>query len=327
MLSLHKYIKIKYFSLLIRYVRNGINFALFVVMRFQRTLKNEIFFDGIGLHSGRYARVWLKPAPRDHGIVFYRKDRGAYIKASVQYVIDTAFATTIGIDGIRIRTVEHLLAALSGLNIDNVLIEIEGSEIPAMDGSALNLVELILKAGIVNQAKQAPYFEVKKPFMYEEPGIKIMALPYKGRRFTYNLELSSGPLRKQGISIDLNEQTFLSHIAPARTFGFLRDVEYLRKNGLALGGTLQNAVVIDEERVLNEEGLRFPDEFARHKVLDMIGDLSLAQYQLRGHIISWKSGHSSNIKFLKKLLTSGSLELVREETIERTPQIKSLYFQ
>ncbi|MCX7794455.1 MAG: UDP-3-O-acyl-N-acetylglucosamine deacetylase [Thermodesulfovibrionales bacterium] len=294
-------------------------------MRHQRTIKNEVYFEGIGLHSGRYAKVRLKPAPRDHGIIFYRKDRGVYIKATIQHVIDTAFATTIGIDGVRIRTVEHLLATLSGLNIDNILIEIEGSEIPAMDGSALKFVELILKAGIVNQGKRAPYFELKKPLLYEEPGIKIMALPYRGRRFTYNLELSSGPLRKQAISIDLNEETYLNHIAPARTFGFLRDVEYLRKNGLALGGTLHNAVVIDEERILNEEGLRFPDEFARHKVLDMIGDLSLAQYPIAGHIISWKSGHSSNIKFLKKLLTSGCLELVRGE-VER-PLLKSLYFQ
>lgn len=296
-------------------------------MRYQRTIKNEVFFEGIGLHSGRYAKVWLRPAPRDHGIVFFRKDRGAHVKASVQYVIDTAFATTIGIDGVRIRTVEHLLAALSGLSIDNILIEIEGSEIPALDGSALGFVDMILGAGIVNQAKRAIYFEVKKPFIYEEPGVKIMALPGSGRRFTYNLELSSGPLRKQGISIDLNEETFLTHIAPARTFGFLKDVEYLRRNGLALGGTLKNAIVIDEERILNEEGLRFPDEFARHKVLDLIGDLSLSQYQIKGHIIAWRSGHSSNIKFLKKLLTSGSLELKRHETSEITLPLKNLYLQ
>ncbi|MFN3739522.1 MAG: UDP-3-O-acyl-N-acetylglucosamine deacetylase [Thermodesulfovibrionales bacterium] len=298
-------------------------------MRLQRTIKQEVRFEGIGLHSGRPVRITLKPAPRDHGVTFFRKDRGVFIKASFQNVIDTAFATTIGVDGVRIRTVEHLLAALSGLCIDNILVEIEGPEVPAMDGSAISFIEYILKAGIVNQAKRASYLEVKRPFLYEEPGIRIMALPYSGRKFTYNLELPQGPLKKQSISIELNEETFLSHIAPARTFGFLKDVEYLRKNGLALGGSLSNAVVIDEERVLNAEGLRFPDEFARHKVLDMLGDLYLAGYQILGHIVSWKSGHSSNIKFLKKMLSSGSLKIITEETLKREEALplKSLYFQ
>lgn len=298
-------------------------------MRFQRTIKNEVRFEGIGLHSGRPVRISLKPAPRDHGVTFFRKDRGVFIKASYHNVIDTAFATTIGIDGVRIRTVEHLLAALSGLCIDNVLVEIEGPEVPAMDGSAISFVEYILKAGIVNQAKRASYLEVKRPFLYEEPGIRITALPYSGRKLTYNLELPYGPLKKQSISIELNEETFLRHIATARTFGFLKDVEYLRKNGLALGGSLSNAVVIDGERVLNTEGLRFPDEFARHKVLDMIGDLYLAGYQILGHIVSWKSGHSSNIKFLKKMLSSGSLEIITEEGLEKEGALplKSLYFQ
>ncbi len=296
-------------------------------MRFQRTIKNEVRFEGIGLHSGRPVRISLKPAPRDHGVIFFRKDRGIYIKASFQNVIDTAFATTIGVDGVRIRTVEHLLASLSGLCIDNILVEIEGPEVPAMDGSAIFFVEYILKAGIVNQAKKVTYLEVKRPFLYEEPGIRIMALPYRGRKLTYNLELPHGPLKKQAISIELNEETFLSHIAPARTFGFLKDVEYLRKNGLALGGSLSNAVVIDGEKVLNTEGLRFPDEFARHKVLDMIGDLYLAGAPIAGHIISWKSGHSSNIKFIKKLIASGSLEVMNEEPAERALPLKSLYLQ
>jgi len=281
-------------------------------MRLQRTIKNTIGFEGIGLHSGRPAKVILKPAPRDHGIVFYRIDRQVFVKAHYSNVIDTAFATTIGVDGVRIKTVEHILSALSGLCIDNILIEIEGPEVPVLDGSAIGFVELLLKSGIVAQGKKAPYLEIIRPFVYEEPGVKIMALPSKGRKLTYNLELSHGPLKKQSISIDLNEETFLSHVAPARTFGFLKDVEFLRKNGLALGGSLTNAVVIDGERILNTEGLRFPDEFARHKVLDMIGDLSLAGAPIKGHIISWKSGHSSNINFLKKAMAGGVFRLIDE---------------
>ncbi len=296
-------------------------------MRLQRTIKKEVHLEGIGLHSGRPARVCLRPAPRDHGIVFYRIDRKVFIRAIIHNVIDTAFATTLGVDGVRIKTVEHLLSAISGLSIDNLLIEIEGPEVPVMDGSALGFVELILKAGIVNQGKKASYYEIVSPFVYEEPGIKIMGLPFKGRRITYNLELHSGPLKKQAISIDINEETFLTHIAPARTFGFLKDVEYLRKNGLALGGSLANAVVIDGEKVLNQEGLRFPDEFARHKVLDMIGDLSLAGRPIMGHIISYKGGHSSNIKFLQRLLTSQAIRLISEEGLERAFDIKTLYLQ
>jgi UDP-3-O-[3-hydroxymyristoyl] N-acetylglucosamine deacetylase len=293
------------------------------LMRLQRTIKNPVHFEGTGLHSGRPARVLLKPAPRDHGIVFYRSDRQVYIKAHYKNVIDTAFATTIGVDGVRIRTVEHLLSALSGLCIDNVLIEIEGPEVPVLDGSAIGYVELILKAGIVAQGKKMPYLEITKPFVYEEPGgVKIMALPSKGRKITYNLELSYGPLRRQSISIELNEETYLNHVAPARTFGFLKDVEFLRKNGLALGGSLMNAVVIDGEKVLNQEGLRFPDEFARHKVLDIIGDLSLAGAPVIGHIISWKSGHSSNINFLKKAMAAGTFRFVTDNYLEyHYPQV------
>lgn len=296
-------------------------------MRYQRTIKNEVYFEGIGLHTGRPAKVFLRPAPRDHGIVFYRTDRKTLIKATFQNVIDTAFATTLGVDGVRIKTVEHLLSALAGLGIHNVLIEIDGPEVPALDGSAIGFVELILRAGVVNQGKKVSYYEIMAPFVYEEPGIKILALPFKGRRFTYNLELPTGPLKKQSISIDLTEETFLEHIAPARTFGFLRDVEYLRKNGLALGGSLLNAVVIDGETVLNKEGLRFPDEFARHKILDMIGDMALSGYPVVGHIVSWKSGHSSNIKFLKKLLNSGAVRVVRPEMDEIALPLKTLYLQ
>ncbi len=297
-------------------------------MRSQRTIKSPVTFEGIGLHTGRYARVTMYPGERDSGIVFFRKDRNTMIRANVNNVIDTAFATTIGVDGVRIKTVEHLLSAISGFGIDNLYIEITGPEIPVLDGSAYRFAELILKAGIVKQAKKMPYLKIVKPFIFEEGNVKIFATPFEGRKFTYYLELSHGSLRTEVFTINLTEENYLKEISMARTFGFLKDVEYMRKNGLALGGSLSNAVVIDGDKILNEDGLRYADEFVRHKILDMIGDLSLSVYPIMGHIISYRSGHSTNIKFLKRLLSSRSVILVDEEsyTLDARSE-KIIYFQ
>jgi len=272
-------------------------------MRLQRTLKQEVIFEGIGLHTGRHSRVCLKPAPRDTGILFVRAEKNLAIKASIGSVTDTAFATTIGFNGSKVRTVEHILAALAGLGIDNVFIEVNGSEIPILDGSSIELTSLILKGGIAKQSKKRPYIRITRPIVLSDGHADIAAFPYNGRRITYRIHFNHHLLGEQKLSLELNEESFAIEIAPARTFGFLKDVEYLKANGFARGGSFDNAIILGENGILNSSGLRFKDEFVRHKILDLIGDLSLLGYPIYGHIIANKSGHTTNLKFLKKLLT------------------------
>jgi UDP-3-O-[3-hydroxymyristoyl] N-acetylglucosamine deacetylase len=287
-------------------------------MRLQRTLKQEICFDGIGLHTGAYASVCIKPAPRDTGIVFLRTDKNAVIKASVGAVSDTAFATTLGYNGTRIRTVEHVLAALSGLGIDNATIEVNGPEMPILDGSSLELTELIIKNGIAKQSKKRPYIRILSPISLTDGNAEIAVLPYNGRRITYRIHFNHHLLGEQTLSLDLTEENFVMEIAPARTFGFLKDVEYLKANGFARGGSFENAIILGEQGVLNSTGLRFKDEFVRHKTLDLIGDISLSGFPIYGHIIANKSGHTTNVKFLKKLFTHPEhWELVSEPVLHQ----------
>jgi len=270
----------------------------------QRTIKRAVSFSGIGLHTGRHTTVVLKPAPRDTGVVFFRTDRDTVIKASLGNVVDTAFATTLGFNGTRVKTVEHLLSVFVGLGIDNIMVEIDGPEVPILDGSSTRLVDIILEAGIVKQAKRRPYIRIKKPIAFRDGNAEIIAMPYNGRKISYSIYFRHSLFGVQNISIELDEETYIKEIAPARTFGFLKNVEMLRANGLAKGGSLDNAVVIDDNGILNKGGLRFQDEFVRHKVLDLIGDFSLIGYPIYGHIIAEKAGHSSHIRFLRKLLSS-----------------------
>lgn len=289
-------------------------------MRLQRTIKNEVSFEGIGLHTGRHSKVTLKPASRDAGVTFVRTDKHTVIKAHTGSVIDTAFATTIGYDGIKIRTVEHLLSALAGLGIDNIIIEINGPEVPILDGSATELISIILKAGIAKQGKKRPFLRIKRPFIFEDGHAKIAALPYNGTRITYSIFFSHYSFGEQRLSLDITEENFAREIASARTFGFLKDIEYLRTNGLAKGGSLDNAIILGENGILNSSGLRFKDEFVRHKVLDSIGDFSLIGFPIYGHIIANKSGHSANIRFLKKLLsTPDAWDILTEQQIPTSP--------
>ncbi len=292
-------------------------------MRSQRTIKNEVSFEGIGLHTGRHARVTLKPASRDAGITFIRSDKNTVIKANVGSVIDTAFATTIGQDGAKIRTVEHMMAALAGLGIDNIIVDVDGPEIPILDGSSTELISLILKAGIAKQGKKMPYLRIKRPIIFDDGNSKVAALPYDGRRITYSIFFNHYGFGEQRLSIEINEETFAREIGPARTFGFLKDIEYLRTNGLAKGGSLENAIILGEKGVLNSSGLRFKDEFVRHKVLDSIGDLAILGFPIYGHIIANKSGHSTNIKFLKKRLAfPEAWDLILEEPVRVSPLLQ-----
>lgn len=291
-------------------------------MRLQRTIKKEVTFQGIGLHTGKYATVKLKPASRDTGIVFCRVDRSAIIRANVTSVVDTAFATTVGYvngsDIVKIKTVEHLLAAASGLGIDNLIVEVDGPEIPVLDGSSTRIVGIILDAGIAKQGKKMSFIKITRPIVYEDVHSRIVALPYNGRRMSYHINFGHHILGQQEITLDINEESFIEEIAPARTFGFLNDVEKLRANGLAKGGSLDNAVIVGDNGVLNNSGLRFENEFVRHKVLDAIGDLSLLGFPIYGHIMLQKAGHTANINFLKKIMLSvDSYEMVSE--VEHPP--------
>ncbi len=272
-------------------------------MRLQRTLKREVSFEGIGLHTGRHSKVRLRPASRDTGIIFIRTDKDLAIRASINSVTDTAFSTTLGYNGTKIRTVEHILAALYGLGIDNLFIEINGPEIPILDGSSIELTNLILKGELAKQSKKRPYIRITNPVVLTDGYAKIVALPHNGRRITYMIHFNHHLLGEQKLSLELTEKNFVIEVAPARTFGFLKDVDYLKANGFARGGSFDNVIILGESSILNSSGLRFKDEFVRHKILDLIGDLSLAGFPIYGHIIASKSGHTTNLKFLKKLLS------------------------
>ncbi len=276
-------------------------------MRNQRTIAREVFFEGVGLHTGKHCRVTVVPAKEDTGVVMVRVDRDRVIMANVGAVVETAFATTVGQNGTRVKTVEHLMAALYGLGIDNAVIEVEGPEIPILDGSAAPIVEKLLEAGIIEQSRPRPYIQLKEPFIIEDSGVKVAGLPYDGFKITYKINFRHPLFSDQKIEIEITPEIFRKEIAPARTFGFLKHVEYLKANNLALGGSLDCAVVLDDEKVINPEGLRFEDEFVRHKVLDLVGDTSLLGYPISAHIIAEKAGHSSHVKFIKALLESTSV--------------------
>jgi len=283
-------------------------------MRYQNTFKSEVLIRGIGLHSGRTINMRLKPAPRDTGIVFVRKDKKSVeVNASVNSVADTTFATNLAFDGARVGTVEHLLSALAGLNIDNLRVELDGPEVPIMDGSALYFTHKILEVGIARQAKKVSCIRILKPIVITEGHCQIAVVPYEGTKISCSVNYNHPLFEEQKLSIDVTGINFIKEIAPARTFGFLRDVRMLRLNGLAKGGSLDNAIVVGENGVLNKGELRFKDEFVRHKILDIIGDFSLLGYPVYGHIIAHRPGHSLNVKFLRKLLLSAdSWEIISD---------------
>lgn len=292
-------------------------------MRLQNTLKEEIRVKGQGLHTGRDISMIMKPAPRDTGIVFVRTDRGnVRIKAGIGSVTDTTFATTLTAEGIKVGTVEHLLAAFAGLEIDNVYVEIDGPEVPILDGSALPFVSKILEAGIARQAKAVSYLRILRPVAVIEGSCQIAVTPYEGTRITYRLFYTHPAFGEQKMGIDITKMNFVNEVAPARTFGFLRDVEMLRSKGLAKGGSLDNAIVLGDKEVLNGNMIRLKDEFVRHKILDAIGDLSLIGLPIYGHIIANKSGHTLHVKLLRKiLLCRDAWEIVSEPKI--APQVSS----
>lgn len=275
-------------------------------MFLQRTIRTKAEVIGTGLHTGKPARLTFCPAPEDSGIFFVRRDLPGHpaISTRVEHVTATTLATTLGAKAFSVSTVEHCLSALAALRVDNLFIELDGPEIPIGDGSADVFLRALLDAGLVEQGSPRKYAYVTQPIYYEDGDKYAYIVPYNGLRITCTIDFAHPAIGLQVIDLDINENTFAKEIARARTFGFLKDVEFLRSKGLALGGSLENAVVLDTQKVLNPEGLRFADEFVRHKVLDALGDLVTLGMPLMGHIVLFKAGHDMMNRLVQKLLAS-----------------------
>ena len=284
----------------------------------QRTLKNTIRATGVGLHSGEKVYLTLRPAPVDHGIVFRRVDLDPIvdIQAKATNVGETTMSTTLVQDGVRVDTVEHLLSAMAGLGIDNAIVELSAQEVPIMDGSAGPFVFLIQSAGIAEQSKAKRFIRIKKKVEVREGDKVASFVPYNGFKVTFEIEFDHPAFKQsaQKASLDFSSTSFVKEVSRARTFGFMKDIEFLRSKNLALGGSVNNAIVVDEYRVLNEDGLRYEDEFVKHKILDAVGDLYLLGHSLMGEFVGYKSGHGLNNKLLRELeLQTDAWEFVEYE--------------
>jgi len=268
----------------------------------QRTVAKPINCSGVGIHSGIKVNLTIKPAPTNHGIKFKRIDLpdSPSISAHFNMVVDTSLATVLGYNGFIVSTIEHLMATFAGLSIDNALVEIDGYEMPIMDGSAEVFTSSIMAAGIKEQDGQRCFFVVKKPIELKENGKFVGIYPESSFKITCDIDYDHSLVKKQSYTIELSDEVFEREICRARTFGFLHEYKELKRFGLARGGSLDNVVVIDKENILNEDGLRYKDEFVRHKLLDCLGDFSLLGMPVLGHVKVSKSGHFFNHAFLKK---------------------------
>jgi len=290
----------------------------------QRTLKNVIRATGVGLHTGEKVYLTLRPAMPDAGIIFRRVDLSepVEIPAIPENVGDTTLSTTLIKDGVRISTVEHLLSALAGLGIDNAYIDLNAAEVPIMDGSAGPFVFLIQSAGIEEQNAPKRFIRIKKPVKVEDGDKWAMFEPFDGFKVGFSIDFDHPAFKEdhQTAEVDFSTTSFVKEISRARTFGFMNQIETLRANNLALGGSLDNAVVLDDYRVLNEDGLRYMDEFVKHKILDSIGDLYLLGRSLIGAFSGYKSGHALNNKLLRTLIANEEAwELVTFEDEKKAP--------
>jgi UDP-3-O-[3-hydroxymyristoyl] N-acetylglucosamine deacetylase len=272
----------------------------------QRTLKNVIRATGVGLHTGEKVYLTLRPAAPNTGIVFRRIDlpEPVEIEASPQNVGETTLSTTLVKGGVRISTVEHLLSALAGLGVDNAYVDVSAGEVPIMDGSAGPFVFLIQSAGMEEQNAPKKFIRIKRPLRVDDGDKWACFEPYDGFKVTFTIDFDHPAFRTdaQTASIDFSSTSFVKEVSRARTFGFMRDIEALRKRRLALGGSMDNAIVVDNYRILNEDGLRYADEFVKHKILDAIGDLYLLGHSLIGSFTGYKSGHGLNNQLLRELL-------------------------
>ncbi len=270
---------------------------------YQNTIKKPVHCNGIGLHSGKTINMTLNPAEANTGIRFMRSDVAGknFIPAFMNRVVDTTMATTISEGNASIATTEHLLAAVNGLSIDNVLIEVDGPEIPIMDGSSSPFVDLLLAAGSKQQKSYRRLVKITKEISIREGDRYITIYPYDGFKVTAEINFNHDSIKRQVYSVSVSASKFIKEISKARTFGFLEDVKELQQNGLALGASLENAVGMDENGIMNKEGLRYNNEFVRHKIVDIIGDMTLLGCPILGHIVAYKSGHSQHLRLMEKI--------------------------
>ena len=270
----------------------------------QRTLKTTVSCKGIGLHTGKVVGVALHPAPPNHGIQFIRTDtaRRVRIPACIDNVVDTTLATTLGKDGVVISTVEHLLSACLGLGLDNLMVEVDGPEVPIMDGSAAPYIYLLRSVGIKQQSAYKRFLAVKRPIHHRDNGRWASILPCDRLEISFEIQFRHPRIGNQCAEFSFSDKAYDKEISRARTFGFMKDVEVLQNSGYALGGSLDNAVVLDDFQVLNDGGLRYDDEFVRHKILDTLGDLAMIGMPLIGRFVGFKSGHALNHQLIKKMI-------------------------
>jgi UDP-3-O-[3-hydroxymyristoyl] N-acetylglucosamine deacetylase len=290
----------------------------------QRTLKNVIRATGVGLHTGEKVYLTLRPASSDTGIVFRRIDLAdpVEIRACPENVSDTRLSTTLEYNGVRVSTVEHLMSAFAGLGIDNAYVDLTAAEVPIMDGSAGPFVFLIQSAGIAEQSAPKRFMRIKKEVRVEEDDKWACFQPFEGFKVSFAIEFNHPTFRNstQNANVDFSTTSFVKEISRARTFGFMGDLEALRAVGLARGGGLDNAIVLDEYRILNDDGLRYEDEFVKHKVLDAIGDLYLLGHPLIGAFSAHKSGHSLNNRLLRQLvMNQDAWELMTYDENDEAP--------
>lgn len=290
----------------------------------QRTLRNAIRATGVGLHTGDKVYLTLKPAPVDTGIVFRRTDLNPPVDviARAENVGDTTLSTTLMNGDVRVSTVEHLLSAMAGLGIDNAIVELSAPEVPIMDGSAGPFVFLLQSAGIEEQEAAKKFIRIKRPVTVEQDDKVARFLPFNGFKVSFAIDFDHPVFRDRSgyAEFDFSSTSFVKEVSRARTFGFAHEIEYLRSQGLARGGSVDNAIVVDEYRILNEDGLRYEDEFVKHKVLDAIGDLYLLGYSLIGEFKAFKSGHALNNASLRALIAqTDAWEMVTFEDAREAP--------
>ncbi len=298
----------------------------------QRTIKTPVKVTGVGLHSGQKVTLGLRPAPANTGIVFCRVDQKPVeqIRVGAELVHDTRLSTCMEQSGVRVATVEHLMSALSGLGIDNIYIDLDSAEVPIMDGSAGTFIFLLQSAGVTEQSAAKKFIRIKKAVEVVQGDKWVRFEPFHGYKLTFTINFTHPVFAtsKQHVVVDLGEHSYVREISRARTFGFMQDVEFMRSQGLALGGSLDNAIVMDDYRVLNPDGLRFEDEFVKHKVLDAIGDLYMTGHPVIGAFSGFKSGHALNNALLRKLMADvEAWEYVTYDSPEEAPAFLQMQLQ
>lgn len=273
-------------------------------MRYQQTLGSTVSCAGVGLHSGQPVKLTLRPSSCNTGITFLQKhgERETILPASVAHRVSTELCTAISTNGHQIKTIEHILAALAGLEVDNALIEVDAGEVPVMDGSAGPFVKLIRSAGIIQQNKRQSYVKITQPIEVADGPRRVRIEPCSRPKVSYSIQYDHPLIQTQTYTHDCSAASFESEIASARTFGFLHEVQALWSRGLGKGGSLENTVVLSEQGIVNQSGLRFPNEFVRHKILDLVGDVALLGFPFIGHIIAERSGHALHTKLVEQIL-------------------------